>query len=145
MIALVWVLLGLVLLAILLYGVDALANLPIRELKLTGGWLAATFAIGFAILLLVVTRGALLVVAVPLLWPLLAHYRRRPPGAPPPAADGRMSVAEAYAALGLAPGASVAEVREAHRRLMQRVHPDHGGSDWLAARLNEARDILGGD
>lgn len=62
--------------------------------------------------------------------------------APPPAAAGPMDRAEALAVLGLAEGATEAEIRAAHRRLMQAAHPDHGGSDWLAARVNQARDLL---
>jgi hypothetical protein len=49
---------------------------------------------------------------------------------------------EAYQVLGLAAGASPAEIKEAHRRLMQRLHPDLGGSDWLATRINLAKDLL---
>jgi curved DNA-binding protein CbpA len=56
-----------------------------------------------------------------------------------------MTREEALAVLGLAEGAAEAEIRAAHRRLMRTAHPDQGGSDWLAARLNEARDILLGD
>ena len=55
---------------------------------------------------------------------------------------GRMTRAEALAVLGLAEGASADEIRAAHRRLMRAAHPDGGGSDWLAARINEARDVL---
>ena len=55
---------------------------------------------------------------------------------------GRMSRQEALAVLGLAEGASAEEIRAAHRRLMRAAHPDGGGSDWLAARINEARDVL---
>lgn len=61
----------------------------------------------------------------------------------PPRHDGAgMSLAEAYGVLGLSPGATTTEIRAAHRRLMRLAHPDHGGSDWLAARINQARDRL---
>jgi hypothetical protein len=61
-------------------------------------------------------------------------------GGPP--ASGPMSKEEAYKILGLESGASAAEIRQAHRRLMQRLHPDMGGTAFLAARINEARDVL---
>ena len=54
----------------------------------------------------------------------------------------RMDRAEAYAMLGLPVGASRAEVQAAYRRLIQRLHPDQGGSAYLAACLNRARDLL---
>jgi hypothetical protein len=61
---------------------------------------------------------------------------------PPRGARGDMSRTEALALLGLQEGAGDDEVRAAHRRLIQRVHPDVGGSAELAARINRAKDVL---
>ena len=61
---------------------------------------------------------------------------------PPSAPRGDMTRQDALAVLGLAEGATPDEVRAAHRRLIQRVHPDVGGSADLAARINRAKDIL---
>lgn len=58
------------------------------------------------------------------------------------ARSGAMTKEEAYEVLGLEAGATAAEIRKAHHRLMQRMHPDMGGSSFLAARINEARDVL---
>jgi hypothetical protein len=56
--------------------------------------------------------------------------------------SGDMGVEEAYAILGLSPGADPEAIKEAHRRLMVKLHPDHGGSDYLATKINRARDVL---
>lgn len=56
--------------------------------------------------------------------------------------SGPMTKEEAYKVLGLEAGAAAADVRKAHRRLMQRLHPDVGGTSFLAARINEAKDVL---
>jgi hypothetical protein len=60
-------------------------------------------------------------------------------GATPP---GALSKEEAYQILGLQPGADEKAIREAHRALMKRLHPDQGGSNWLASRVNQAKDVL---
>jgi len=53
-----------------------------------------------------------------------------------------MNKQQAYEVLGLKPGASREEIIRAHKRMMQKVHPDRGGSDYLATQINQARDIL---
>ena len=68
-------------------------------------------------------------------------YRRRASAAPP-ASTADMTVEEAYAVLGLQPDADEAAVRKAHRRLIKQLHTDQGGTDYLASKINRARDVL---
>lgn len=91
---------------------------------------AAMLTIGCALLLGARSRA---IVA-----PKLSPRRRTAPARK----SDPLSIAEAREILGVGEGATVAEIREAYARLMRRAHPDHGGSDGLAAQLNLARDRL---
>ena len=70
------------------------------------------------------------------------RFRREERRAPPPREDGVMTRERAYAVLGLAPGADDEEIHRAHRALIKKHHPDHGGSHAKAAEINQAKDML---
>ena len=61
---------------------------------------------------------------------------------PPPSNSTDMSRDEALAVLGLGADASDEDIVTAHRKLMQKLHPDRGGNDYLAAKINQAKDLL---
>lgn len=83
--------------------------------------------------------------AVPLLWRLLPFLRSRASkrqNSPSKQRNASMTKAEALDILGLKPGATRSDITQAHKRLMQKAHPDRGGNDWLASRINAAKDTL---
>lgn len=118
----------------------------VKTLKSLGIWVGAIGGMLLAALLLFTGRGMTaiwaLVMLGPMVWSWVKGERGAAPGVAPRPPPGPMSRAEALEVLGLKPGADEAAIRAAHRRLMQAAHPDHGGSDWLAARINQARDVL---
>jgi DnaJ family protein C protein 19 len=147
-----WLLLGGIVLFVLVGGMRAFERASVTSVKALFAWIAALGGLSLALMLILTGRGGIALGALTLFGPLL--YQRWQAarggriGGPGPGGrgsrtrSGPMSRAEAFEVLGLQPGASEAEIREAHRRLMRGAHPDTGGSDWLAARINQARDIL---
>ncbi len=161
-----WLVLGALTLFLFLGGLRAFERASVTSIKSLFAWIAALGGIALALLLVLSGRegiafGALAMFG-PLIWQRWQAYRaslNRGPNrqqsnrasrangtdqqSPPrrPASAG-MTRDEAYQVLGLHPGATEAEIRAAHHRLMRTAHPDSGGSDWLATRVNLARDVL---
>jgi hypothetical protein len=98
------------------------------------GIAAAVFLLGLRLM----TTGKVLPGAALMAGSLLWWAYRRPRRG----RQAAMSVEDARRLLGVGPDASLADIRDAHRRLIARVHPDAGGSDELAHRVNSARDTL---
>lgn len=103
-------------------------------------WIAALVAA----LLPFLRRGLGLLRHLPLLGSLWQTLQRsgRASGATGAAGGGTMSIAQAREILGIGPAASRQEVIDAHRRLIQKLHPDRGGSTFLAQQINEAKRVL---
>jgi hypothetical protein len=144
-----WLLLGGVVLFVLVGGMRAFEQASVTSVKSLFAWITALGGLSLALMLILTGRGGIALGALTLFGPLV--YQRwqagrrvggSSAGPNPRARSGAMSRAEAFEVLGLQPGASAADIKEAHRRLMRGAHPDTGGSDWLAARINTARDIL---
>ena len=144
-----WLILGAAVLFAFLGGLRAFERANVATIKSFLAWLAALGGLSLMLLLVLTGREGIAIGAAVLFGPLIwerwkaahpaAGFGPRP--APPPG-GGAMSRDEAWQVLGLPPGSSTAEIRAAHRRLMRAAHPDAGGSDWIAARLNQARDVL---
>lgn len=137
--------LGLGALALLLWAASAFSRADVRTVKTALGWICALAGLSLGAMLLLTGRGVTALGALVLLGPLAWSWwqeGRASPGARAASAGPRMSRAEALQVLGLHDGATEADVREAWVRLMRTAHPDQGGSEWLATRINQARDVL---
>lgn len=136
--------LGLAAIVLLLWAAQSFSRASVASIKALLAWVAALAGLSLAAMLFLTGRGAAAISGLVLLGPLAWSWwqEARAPGAKPPTGTGRMSRREALEVLGLADPVSEAEVRAAWVRLMRVAHPDGGGSDWLAARVNQAKDIL---
>jgi DnaJ family protein C protein 19 len=152
-----WLAIGALTLFLFLGGLRAFERASVTTIKSLTAWIAALGGISLALLLILSGRGGLAIGALTMFGPLLyqrwqayrmgASAQTRPSAgasqqAPPPRRGSGMTPEEAYQVLGLHPGATEAEIRAAHHRLMRSAHPDSGGSDWIATRINLARDVL---
>ena len=140
--------LGLAVLAAALGAAHAFSRASVASVKSFLAWVAALGGLALAALLFLSGRESLAMSGLAFAGPLLLNvWRGR--GGPGPGSSrsaspspGRMSRKEALEILGLREGASDGDVRAAWVRVMRGVHPDGGGTDWLAARVNQARDVL---
>lgn len=158
-------LLGAAALLIFLLSARWLAHTEPRNVKIAGGLALALLLVLLAVLMALTGR---ILASVPLLVGAMVAYRRYRrlkimadqmsglfgagwrqrfgAGADGGAPRGRQVVAmdrqEALGVLGLEEDASSEEINSAHRSLMQKLHPDHGGTSYLAAKINEAREVL---
>lgn len=142
-----WFLLGAVVLFLLLGGARAFERASVTSIKALFAWVLALGGLSLALLLILTGKGGLALGALTLFGPLLyqkwqAGRGRRVGGGKAKRGSGSMTREEAFEVLGLPPTASEIDIREAYHRLMRGAHPDAGGSDWLASRINQARDIL---
>lgn len=102
-----------------------------------------TIVVAGALLLLTLTGRLPAALAILLaLWPLaLSVWKKRKP-VMKNTGDKPMTRTEALAILGLPEGADEDTIQESYKRLMMKIHPDQQGSEWMAAKLNAARDFL---
>ncbi len=146
----IFLLLGCASLLVVMGALGMFSRAQVANVKQFGVWTVAIGGLLMAALLFFTGRGALAIGALVMLGPLIWSWigLAKPQGTPksgtrPPAGrSGAMSRAEAMEVLGVPANSSKADIQAAYIRLMQAAHPDRGGSDWLAARINQARDVL---
>ncbi len=122
---------------------DSSGERPMTVLKIVV-WLALTAALlaaklwPLAFMVLVAAGGVTAIEA----WRKRAESEDMRETSLPTPSKKQMSEDEALSVLGLSAGAGAEEIRAAHRKLIAQLHPDKGGTDYLAAKINEARDYL---
>jgi hypothetical protein len=113
-------------------------------LALTGklNWLFAVCGVAIAYLVRLMPVALSLGPQLHKLWMQFNSTKQQGQQSSQPGRGDALSKAEALAILGLKPGAGKADIIEAHRKLISRMHPDKGGSDYLAAQINLAKKVL---
>jgi hypothetical protein len=136
------------------FGAVALLDLGIRKRGATPGQLASLLTVAIVLGLaglIILFRGGFMIGIPALAAAGVAYYRYgqlkaliggQPAKPVMRSSDGGMDRTQALAVLGLPESASDTDISAAHRRLIAGLHPDQGGSDFLAAQINEARDVL---
>lgn len=144
----VYLSIGILLVFLLHSGLKWFAHASPARVRQAGKWVFALIVIA-AIFMLI--RFGLLHLAAILSFlsvaaPLWQKFRGTKSPSAGNAADtprkGRMTMREAREILGVGADATPQEIHSAHRRLIQKNHPDQGGSEYLASKINEARDVL---
>jgi len=145
-----WLFAGLALAGLMMLFLYWWANTDVKSARQSLMWAVLLVAVLLGLMLLATGRGFFAILPIGYaVWRMAGDRRGAAAssgrtGDSPPRAHGKgaMTRAEAYDVLGLEDGAREEEINVAYRKLMAQVHPDKGGSSWMAAKLNEARRIL---
>lgn len=146
---LAYFLIGLALVVVLHVALRFIASAQPRAIRKAAGWLLAALVliVVFFLLRFGLTHLAAIVSFISVITPLLQWLGKiqNQSQAKRTAQERKtnvMTIAEAREILGVEANASAREIRTAYRKMMQRNHPDQGGSAYLAGKINEARDVL---
>lgn len=145
----VWLIVGIALAFLLLMLLNWWAKADVKTARSSLFW--AILAVCGILTFALVATGRGLAAIIPVgftAWRMFGSGARAKSGPGGPQArheEGRMSIAEAREVLGVSDTASEDEINAAYRKLMAKYHPDKGGNDWMASKLNEARRTLLGD
>jgi len=126
--------------AITLFAVFSRTNAVNKPNRSSKNWIKAGGILGIAIFLARFVRLPLATIIT--LLPFILPHLRRAEQAQGSAGNNTMTREEAALILGVAANAAEEEIKTAHRILITKNHPDKGGSDYLAAKINQARDVL---
>ncbi|MCJ9429245.1 DnaJ domain-containing protein [Kordiimonas marina] len=145
-----WLFAGLALAGLMMLFLYWWANTDVKSARKSLMWAVMFVAVLLGLMLLATGRGFFAILPIGYaVWRMAGDRRggasgtsRDRTGPGPGRSKGTMTRSEAYDVLGLEDGAREEEINAAYRKLMAQVHPDKGGSSWMAAKLNEARRIL---